>query len=302
MGTRGSPLALVQAREIAAQLKSKAPELQIKIKKIKTSGDRFKGKDFAAAGGKGLFVKEIEEALLKGEIDFALHSLKDLPGVLPVGLILAPFPKREIAYDAFLSIKYKRFEDLPSGACVGTSSPRRLAQIKWVRKDLIVEGVRGNIDTRLKKLSGGEYDALILATAGLKRLGKAKVIRHTLDTSLFIPAVGQGGLAVEVREGNESVFNFLSRVLGDKKSDIELKAERAFLKEIGGDCHTPLAAHAFLVQKVLRMVGWIGAPDGKTAVRLEQYGDPKNPVVLGKHLARLLLFQGGKGVLEHVAK
>lgn len=285
IGTRGSALALAQTQQVIAQLKNLHPELIIQIVTIKTSGDQFKGKLLAEAGGKGLFVKEIEEALLKGEIDLAIHSLKDLPGQLPKDLTLACFPKREDPRDCFLSPKYKKFEDLPAGAVIGTGSIRRRLQILAKRPDLKCEPIRGNVDTRLRKLGDENYDALILAAAGLKRLQRETVICEYFEPEFFIPAVGQGILAIEIHKSNEVLADFLKQALADEPTAVAARAERIFLQTIGGDCFTPMGGYATVAKQSVRLLGWLASPDGTKQVRRNQSGPIDNPEKLGQELA-----------------
>ena len=311
LGTRGSALALVQAGHIKAALQKKYPNLDIEITIIQTSGDRFQGARLADAGGKGLFVKEIEEALLDGRIDFAVHSLKDLPGILPDDLTLACFPKREDPRDCFVSFNYSSLEDLPKGAKVGTSSPRREAQLLALRPDLVVEPIRGNVETRLKKVEEGFYDATILANAGLKRLQKENIPRALLEPDSFVPAVGQGILGIEIRKSagdpaTPLLAKLLTEALDDSPTSAAARAERLFLKEMGGDCYTPLAGHATVVGntvagKEMKMIGWLGMPDGKTFIRAEKIGSTDNPEALGHQLAEAILSQGGKKILHAIA-
>lgn len=289
IGTRGSALALAQSDEIISRIKTKHPEIAIQPVIIKTSGDIYKGKRLADVGGKGLFVKEIEEALLKNEIDFAVHSLKDLPGFLPEGLTLACFPKREDPRDCFLSLKFKNFDQLPKGALIGTGSPRRTAQILSLRPDLKVEPIRGNVDTRLQKLKEGNCDALILAAAGLHRLQREDRIAQYFDSDRLIPAVGQGILGIEVRKGDQDLIPWLKEILDDPETAIAAKAERAFLAKIGGDCYTPMAGYAWIENEKLKMIGWLSLPDRTKAVRREKEGSPEFPENLGKSLAEEIL-------------
>ncbi|MDO8526175.1 MAG: hydroxymethylbilane synthase [Deltaproteobacteria bacterium] len=285
LGTRGSPLALTQSRGVALSLQQRDPNLKIEEVIIETSGDRYTGDRLADAGGKALFVKEIEEALLTKKVDFAVHSLKDVPGILPQGLMLAAFPPREDARDAFLSVRYASFDALPRGARLGTSSPRREMQIRAMRPDLVILPVRGNIDTRLKKIENGEYDALVLAAAGLHRLNKKNVIRNYFDPDVLIPAVGQGVLGIETRVDEKELISFLKTHLEERVSSLTARAERMFLEKMGGDCYTPLAGYARLQGETLHLVGWMATPDGQRNVRLEKSGPSTHPEELGAVLA-----------------
>lgn len=302
LGTRGSPLALVQANAVAARLQQFQPTLAIKIQTIQTSGDRCKAGLLADQGGKGLFVKELEEALLAKKIDCAVHSLKDIPGFLPKGLALACFPKREDPRDCFISKKFRSLEDLPPGAVVGTSSPRRRAQLLAKRPDLVAKPLRGNIETRLKKI-GDEYSAILLAVAGLRRL-KLSLENYAVqnfDIDDFIPAIGQGILGIEIRAGEAALAAFLKNALNDPATEVAGLAERALLQEVGGDCYTPVAAHARLINNQLHLVAWIGSPDGRKNIRREKYGNVEAPALLGSKLAQELLAGGGKEILDAIA-
>lgn len=283
IGTRGSPLALAQARLLLVQL----PDAT--IVPIQTSGDRFRGQSLAEAGGKGLFVKEIEEALLNREVDLAVHSLKDLPGILPEDLMLVCFLKREDPRDCLVSIQYRHFADLPRGARIGTGSPRRLIQLLAKRPDLKIEPIRGNVDTRLRKLQGGKYDALILAAAGLKRLQKEAAITEYLDPSWLLPAVGQGILAIEMCRGDRELAFFLRRGLSHPATETAARAERAFLQAMGGDCYTPMAGLATVEGDGLHLEGWLATPDGKKSIRLARSGPIAKAEGIGQVLAREIL-------------
>lgn len=285
VGTRGSALALAQTELVCRLLRTYAPEISIEKKIIQTSGDRFKGSRLAEAGGKGLFVKEIEEALLTGEIDFAVHSLKDLPGFLPRGLVIAATPKREDPRDAFVSKKFSSLAALPPGAKVGTSSPRRTAGLLAKRPDLKPSLIRGNVETRLKKLEEGLYDAILLAAAGLKRLRREEAIREYLELDAWVPAVGQGILAVEARKEDAALMDLLEKAVNDPPTWIATRAERSFLQTFGGDCYTPLGGFAWLENEKLRMRGFFSDPSGRAVVQKEISGPPGEPEELGRKLA-----------------
>lgn len=289
VGSRGSALALAQTQSIVTQIQKQKPGLLIEVVTIQTSGDKFRGERLAQAGGKGLFVKELEEALLSQNIDLAVHSLKDMPGLLPDGLTLAPFPKREDPRDCFISLDYDSFEKLPPRAIVGSSSPRRQAQIYALRPDLKVKPIRGNVDTRLKKLKDGEYDALILAAAGLNRLQRTDVNPQYFSPDFFVPAVGQGILGIEIKKGRLELAQFLNATLGDSVTTLQARAERAFLETFGGDCYTPLGAHAIVEREELKMIGWWGRPDGKKTIRREKTYPSDQPEHLGRELAKEIL-------------
>src|SRR5579864_1923362 len=265
IGSRGSQLALWQARWIAARLAERGHETRIEI--IKTTGDKITDVPLAKVGTKGLFTKEIEEALLAGRIDLAVHSLKDLPTELPAGLEIAAIPEREDARDAMIGAKLK---DLPQGAKVGTSSLRRAAQLRAVRPDLAIEPVRGNLDTRVRKLDEGEFRAIVLASAGLTRLGWAPRIAEILPPELMCPAVGQGALAVETRAGGEAAQ--ICSALDHPVTRAAVTAERAVLASLGGGCQVPIGAHAGIEQGVLRIIGVVIAPDGTPLIRQDDRG------------------------------
>jgi len=264
IGTRGSPLALVQARDVKAKLieaHSDLSESQIEIKVIKTSGDRILDRHLMNAGGKGLFTKEIEEALLAGEIDCAVHSSKDMPTKLPDGLHLSCFLPREDPRDAFISSKFSHFLDLPKNAVLGTASLRRRAQALKARPDLKVITFRGNVQTRLKKLQAGEADATFLALSGLKRLDMEDVATEKLALTEFLPAPAQGAVTVEVRDADEVMAQRLAP-LHCEKTALEVAAERAFLAALDGSCRTPLAAHAAMQHNEILMHGQLFSLDG----------------------------------------
>jgi hydroxymethylbilane synthase len=282
IGTRGSPLALAQARQVRERLASAHgidPE-RIVLEVIRTTGDKIQDRPLAEAGGKGLFAKEIEEALLAGTIDLAVHSAKDLPTILPDGLSIAAYLPREDARDAFISRKAVSLEELPRGAVVGTSSPRRRAMVKRLRPDVEVVSLRGNVETRLRKLEAGEVDATLLALAGLKRLGLADSATALLDVETFPPAVGQGAIAIEARVDNARIDDLLASI-ADAATGIALAAERAFLAVLDGSCRTPIAGHAVVKDGQLRFHGLIIAPDGSAAFETRRSGPAAEAAALG---------------------
>lgn len=293
IGSRGSKLALWQANWFRDQLQALGRPCRIEI--IKTTGDKIADVPLANVGTKGLFTKEIEEALLAGRIDLAVHSLKDLPTDLPAGLRLAAIPPREDARDALVG---RRLEELAAGAKVGTNSLRRAAQLRAARPDLMIESVRGNLDTRLRKLSEGRYDALVLAAAGLKRLGWQDRIAEYLPESLMCPAVGQGALAIETREEGEAAQ--VCAQLDDACTRAAVEAERAVLKALGGGCQVPIGAHASVAGGQLRLLGVVASPDGARIVRREASGPVADAVSLGSELGNELLAGGGAEILEEV--
>jgi hydroxymethylbilane synthase len=297
VGTRGSPLALRQAELVVERLKALRPGIQVEIIPVRTAGDRLTEVALAEFGGKGLFVKEIEEALLDGRVDLAVHSLKDLPAELPAGLCLAAFPPREDPRDVLVSRLGGGLADLPRSALVGTSSLRRRAQLLSARPDLSIESIRGNVDTRLRKLSDRRFDAIVVAAAGLRRLGLAPDTACPLPPDEFIPAVGQGILALEARAGDGSVLE-LVRGLDHLETRWQAEAERAFLLHLGGSCYTPLAAHATVHDGGLRLVGMVASPDGREMIRGEVSGACAAAALLGQKLAEDLKARGARLLLD----
>jgi hydroxymethylbilane synthase len=288
IGSRGSPLALVQAREVQSRLTAAGFDAErIEIKIIRTTGDVVQDRSLAEAGGKGLFTKEIEEALLAGKIDFAVHSAKDLPTVLPAGLMLAGFLPREDPRDAFISRKAKSLRELPPGAVVGTASPRRQALVKRLRPDVRVTTLRGNVETRLRKLDAGDVDATLLAVAGLKRLGLLSTATAILSAEEFLPAVGQGAIAIETRADDANARALVARI-DDPETAIALAAERAFLARLDGSCRTPIGGHAVLRGETLRFHGMIVKPDGSAAFEVLREGRREQAAELGADAGREL--------------
>ena len=289
IGSRGSPLALVQAREVQNRIAAATgiDAARIEIKVVRTTGDVVVDRPLADAGGKGLFTKEIEEALLAGSIDLAVHSSKDLPTILPAGLVLAGFPPREDPRDAFVSHKAATLRELPRGAVVGTSSPRRQALVKRLRPDATVVTLRGNVETRLRKLEAGEVDATLLAAAGLKRLGLLSAATAILDPDYFLPAVGQGAIGVETRADDAKTRAFVEAI-DDADTSAALAAERAFLALLDGSCRTPIGGHATLDRGTLRFRGIIVKPDGSEAFEVWREGGREKAVELGADAGREL--------------
>lgn len=298
IGTRGSQLALAQAGWVAEALQHRFPKLSITLTKIKTSGDKLTDAPLAKLGGKGLFVKEIEEALLTGRIDLAVHSLKDLPAHLPKGLVLGAIPLREDPRDALISRAGHPFSRLPEGAKVGTSSLRRAVQLLHIRPDLEIVPLRGNLDTRLRKLEGEGLDAIVVAAAGIKRLGLEERVTEYLPEEISIPAIGQGALAIEVREGD--AVGDLVAALDHPESRFAVLAERAFLKRLFGSCQVPMAAHARLQQGRLVITGMVASLDGQKLLRDTLEGSPQDAEALGAALAETLLAQGADKLLEEI--
>jgi hydroxymethylbilane synthase len=291
IASRGSQLALWQARWVEGQLTSRGHQCRIEI--IKTTGDKITDVPLAKVGTKGLFTKEIEEALLDGRADLAVHSLKDLPTELPTGLVLAAVPEREDPRDAVVG---KRLADLPAGARIGTSSLRRSAQLRNLRPDLEIESVRGNLDTRLRKLDEGRYDAILLAAAGLKRLGWADRIAEILPPEVMCSAVGQGALAIETRAGSRG-FRACAP-LDDAPTHAAVTAERGMLAALGGGCQVPIGAHATVRDGHLRLLGVVASPDGSELVRAESEGAPADAAAIGRTLGEELLARGARKILE----
>jgi hydroxymethylbilane synthase len=282
LGTRGSPLALAQARMVRQALATAHgfdPE-QIATEVIRTSGDRIQDRPLADVGGKGLFTKEIEEALAAGAIDLAVHSSKDMPTVLPPGLVLSAFMEREDPRDVFISRKAKSIADLPRGATVGTASPRRQAMVKRKRPDLTIVPLRGNVETRLRKLDEGVADATLLALAGLKRLGLADAATAVLDVNEFLPAVGQGAIGIETRADDARTRELLAAI-NHADTFSALAAERAFLAVLDGSCRTPIGGHATISGGRLRLRGMVVKPDGSEAFEATREGDVRDAERLG---------------------
>ena len=295
IGSRGSQLALWQANHIAALLRERAHHVEIEI--IKTTGDKITDVPLAKVGTKGMFTKEIEESLAANRVDLAVHSLKDLPAELSPVFELAAIPKRDDPRDALCSVKFASIDSLPNGAQVGTSSLRRQAQLKALRPDLEIHPLRGNVDTRLKKLEAGEYDAVILAAAGLNRLGKTEWLRHVISPDLLCPAAGQGALAIEVRARDSAIRSHLA-FLDDAAARATTTCERALLNKLGGGCQVPIGALAEMRGTSLHLRAVVASPDGKTVLREAASGD--DPVQLGESVGEALLKRGGKKILEEV--
>jgi hydroxymethylbilane synthase len=295
IGSRGSQLALWQANHISALLRARGYEVEIEI--IQTTGDKITDVALAKVGTKGMFTKEIEEALAAGRVDLAVHSLKDLPTELPAGFEIAAITKREDSRDAFCSREYSGVEELPRSARVGTSSLRRQAQLKAIRPDLHIHPLRGNVDTRLRKLEQGEYDAIILASAGLNRLGKTELTKQILPAEIMCPAAGQGALAVEIRAGDAVMRDALS-FLNDSAARATTTCERALLNRLGGGCQVPIGAFAELRNGRLHLRSIVADPDGSTILRDSRAGD--NPEALGIDAGEALLARGGDRILEAV--
>ena len=299
LGTRGSKLAVHQSEWVQTRLRELAPHLNVTLRRIQTSGDKILDVPLAKIGGKGLFVKEIEEALLSGEIDLAVHSMKDVPTELPPGLDLLCIPIREDARDALISRDGTRFKDLPHGAKVGTSSLRRQAQLLQARPDLSISMLRGNLDTRLKKLREGQFDAIVLAAAGLRRLGWETEITEYLSPEISLPAIGQGALGIEGRREDTFVRDVLNR-LEHAPTRIMVMAERALLHRLQGGCQVPIAAHATLMGSEIVLEGLVASVDGKEVIRDRVKGTVDDPFSVGVQLAERLLARGGGRILQAI--
>ena len=299
IGTRGSPLALAQAHEVRSLLMKAhdRPESDFEVVVIKTSGDRIQDRPLSEAGGKGLFTKEIEEALLAKEIDLAVHSMKDVATVLPPGLGLAVMLPREDVRDAFISLQYASLQDMPANAKVGTSSLRRAAQVRFMRPDLQVVGFRGNVQTRLKKLGDRVADATFLACAGLNRLGMADRVTTAIETDEMLPAVAQGAVGIEIREDDAAIRELL-KPLNDEATTLCVTAERAFLRELEGSCRTPIGGLAELCDGNLMMRGEMLSPDGAQRFAGERSGSPASAIRIGEELAQDLIEKAGAEFLQ----
>jgi hydroxymethylbilane synthase len=299
VGTRGSKLALTQSQWVKERIESGRPGVIVELVRITTTGDKIQRPSLSEVGGKGLFIKEIEEALLRKEVDLGVHSMKDVPAGLPEGLEISTFPQREDPRDAFVSEKFRSIEELPHGSSVGTSSLRRASQLLHLRPDLRVLPIRGNVDTRLRKLGSGQFDALILASAGLRRLGLSHRITQMLSTDLSLPAIGQGVLGLEVRKSDHVVRDLIG-FLNHGETELTVRAERAFLKELEGGCQVPLAGYGKLDGDTLELEGMVAELDGSVLIRDKLFGPKEKPEVLGVDLAKKILASGGDKILQGI--
>jgi hydroxymethylbilane synthase len=299
IGTRGSPLALRQSNWVKETLSGFYPHLRIVMKEIRTTGDKILDCPLSAIGGKGLFVKEIEEALLEKRIDIAVHSMKDMPGDLPGGLMIGAVPVREDPRDVLISRDRCLLKDIPDRKSIGTSSLRRKAQLLHQRPDLQIIPLRGNLDTRIKKIESEGLAGVVLAAAGIHRMGLQNKISQYLDLETCLPAVGQGALALEIREG-DPWFKDLVRVIHDEVTALCTQAERAFLKGLQGGCQVPIAGHARIEDGRLILQGLIAGLDGRELFKDQVEGPPTDPINLGNRLADRLLLTGGKEVLDRI--
>jgi hydroxymethylbilane synthase len=298
IGTRGSKLALWQAHWVQTAIQNEHPDVAVEIQVIKTKGDKILDVPLAKVGGKGLFVKEIEEALLGGRIDLAVHSMKDMPAALPGGLCIGAIPRRERPHDVLIS-KSGSLDDLKKGAVIGTSSLRRAAQLKYVRPDVSIRSLRGNLDTRLNKLDAGNMDAVVLAAAGVKRLGLQNRITEYLDESIMLPAAGQGALCIEVRQDDTPTRAIISS-LDDPVTRQAVRSERAFLHRLGGSCQVPIAAYAKVKADVLVLSGLVADVDGATLIREQMTDTTGSSEDVGIRLAEKLIKMGAKDILERL--
>jgi hydroxymethylbilane synthase len=301
IGTRGSQLALYQANWVKEKLIQAHPDLNVTLIKIRTTGDKIQDGPLAKIGGKGLFVKEIEEALLQGRIDLAVHSIKDVPTEFPKGLHLSVITQREDPRDALIAKDGKKLKDLPQKAKIGTSSLRRQAQLLHFRGDLELVSLRGNLDTRLRKLKTMNLDGIVLALAGVKRLGLGEEITEIIPTEISLPAIGQGALGIETKMDDKEVEDQI-QFLNDPDSRIAISAERAFLKKLEGGCQVPIAALAKIVGMVLLIEGLVGTVNGKRLIRGHLEGPLEKAESLGIQLAESLLEAGAREILDEVYK
>ena len=296
IGTRASRLALWQAQFVAAELKKIFPALEIELVKVRTTGDKILDAPLAKIGGKGLFTKELELQMAAGAIDLAVHSLKDMPTELPTGFKIAAITRRAQPFDAFVSNKFPTFDALPKNSVVGTSSLRRAAQILSLRPDLQIKNLRGNVETRLKKLDAGEFDAIILSAAGLERLGYSSRINELLTE--IIPAAGQGALAIETRANDEKIFSLVQK-LNDAETFAAVKVEREFLTEVGGSCQIPVGVFARINGGQITVRALIASLDGKKVITASEVA-PLGKINLGKKIAAHLLENGGREILSEL--
>jgi hydroxymethylbilane synthase len=299
IGTRASQLAVTQSTWVKNRIENTHPQTRVELVKIITKGDRILDVPLAKVGGKGLFVKEIEDALLAGDVDLAVHSMKDVPTELPEGLHIGIIPLRESPHDAFVSARYASLDALPHGAKVGTSSLRRKSQLAALRPDLTIVDLRGNIDTRLRKLDEGLYDAILLAGAGLNRMGLQARITTLLSSEQMLPAIGQGSLGIELRKDDRELLEML-QFLHDPQTAVTITAERAFLLRLEGGCQVPIGAHALLSGEMVSLTGLIAGVDGQQIIKETITGPAEQAGPLGTTLAETLLAKGGKALLDAV--
>jgi hydroxymethylbilane synthase len=301
IGTRGSKLALAQSAWVKEKIEEKHPDVRVELLTIKTTGDKILDSPLSKIGGKGLFVKEIEEALINKHIHMAVHSMKDVPAELPDELMLCAFPEREDPRDAFISLKDQSIENLPKGSSLGTSSLRRAAQLLHIRPDLDIIALRGNVGTRLSKLESRDVRAIILAAAGLRRLGLQDRITSVIPSEQVLPAIGQGALGLEVRRSDHDTISLLD-FLNHKPTEITVRAERAFLKELEGGCQVPIAAFAILNSNKVHLRGMVAELDGSRVIRDEISGNMNQAEGMGINLAKRLLDAGAGDILSSIYK
>jgi len=300
VGSRRSKLALTQTNWVIEQLKKAGAPYEFEIKEIVTKGDKILDVTLSKVGGKGLFVKEIEAALLNKEIDFAVHSMKDMPAILPPGLTIGAVPPREDARDVLISKNKQTLNELPAGSIIGTSSLRRSAQLLAMRNDIEIKWIRGNIDTRINKLNTEDYDAIILAAAGLKRMGWSdEVVTEYIDSTTCVPAVGQGALAIECREDDEELIQLLQSI-NCEKTNKAVQAERTFLHRMEGSCQVPIAGYAEWDEQNIRLTALVASPDGITVYKETISGN--DPVEIGNMAANRLIEKGAKQLIDKIVK
>lgn len=299
IGTRGSPLAVWQAEWVRSRLLALHPQYKVELTKIKTTGDKILDVPLAQVGGKGLFVKEIETSLLEDRIDLAVHSMKDMPAEIPSGLCIGVFPERENPLDILIARNGYLFEDLPQGARIGSSSLRRGAQVRHIRPDMTVHPLRGNLDTRIRKLDTEGLDAIVLAAAGVKRLGLEARITEYLPETIMLPAIGQGALAIEVRADDNATRDLIAP-MDHTDTRLAVESERAFLSRLEGGCQVPIAAHAKIAGHAIELTGLVAEVDGSVLLRDTITGSVDKHEALGVELAEKLLDQGGQEILENI--
>ena len=299
IATRNSPLALWQAEHVKQQLIDLHPDLNVELVSMTTEGDRFLDAPLIAVGGKGLFIKELEQALLNGEADIAVHSMKDVTIDLPDELAMPVILKREDVRDVFISNNYKHIEDLPGGAVLGTSSLRRQSQVKALRPEIELKDLRGNVGTRLRKLDDGEYDAIMLAAAGIIRLGLKERITQSIPESVLLPAIGQGAIGIECRVGDTDV-NEMIAPLNDRETSLCVETERAFSRRLFGGCQLPIAGQASIIGNEINLVGLVARIDGSEVIKSELSGDIEKRDEIGTALAESLLERGADEILKEL--
>ena len=297
IATRKSPLALWQAEHVKARLEQHHPELTVELVKMTTKGDQILNSPLSKIGGKGLFIKELEQGMLAGEADIAVHSMKDVPYEVPVGFELGAILERENPFDAFVSNNFSSIDDLPNGAKVGTCSQRRIVQLKALRPDLEILDLRGNVNTRLKKLDDGEFDAIILACAGLIRLGFENRIKQQISAEQSLPAVGQGAVGIEIRENDSEILSLIKPLI-DEDTSYRVRAERAMNAHLEGGCSVPIAGFATLSERELTLTGLVGNVETGQIIKRQVVGHMKNAETLGVELAKKLILLGAREILS----